>query len=412
MGRLNAMFVHKAAKPGLFSDGDGLYLQVTKTGSKSWIFRYMLNRKARTMGLGPANLVTLAEARLKSFEHRKQLLDGVDPLAERNLSKQKLELETVKTMSFDQCADAYIAAHRKSWKNAKHASQWENTIKTYASPTFGSLPIQQIDTSLVIKVIEPIWFSRTETASRLRNRIELIISWATVRGYRFGENPARWKSHLDQLLPKRSAVQQVKHFAALPIDEIRGFMKKLRELKGIAPLALEFQILCASRTGETLGAKWSEINLTEKNWTIPASRMKAKKEHRVPLNARAIEILSSLYLTSDDDYIFPGRSKNKSLSNNTFLSILKRQIGLKITAHGFRSTFRDWAGERTNFSREVVEKALAHSLKDATEAAYQRGDLLMRRRILMNEWAKFCSIEATMAVILEMPSGERALYSI
>lgn len=262
------------------------------------------------------------------------------------------------------------------------------TVSTYASPVFGSQPVQIIDTGLVMRVLEPIWHIKPETASRVRNRIELILSWATTRGYREGDNPARRRGHLDTLLPKRSAVKQVKHFSALSVNALGAFMSVLREEDGVTARALEFLILCASRTGETLGALWSEINLDECIWIIPAERMKAKREHRVPLSPRAIEILKEMRFLGMVAYVFPSLPKDKPLSNMALLMLLRR-MNIEITTHGFRSTFRDWAAERTNFPREIAEAALAHTLKDKVEAAYRRGDLFEKRRHLMNEWTKF-----------------------
>ena len=390
MGKLTSIFVQKTKESGRYGDGGGLYLQISDKAHKSWIFRFMKNQKSREMGLGSLDLVTLAEARLKAAESKKLLLDGVDPIEANRLAREAQTLSEAKAMTFDQCAAAYIESHKPGWKNVKHAEQWTNTLATYAKSIIGHLSIQDVDTGLVTKVLEPIWYTKTETASRVRNRIELIISWATVRGYRTGENPARWRGHLDHLLPKRSSVQKVKHFAALPMNELGDFIQKLHGFEGIVPLALEFQILTASRTNEVMGAKWSEINIDEALWTIPSSRMKAKREHRVPLSARAVDILKSLNSPGNDAYIFPGRYSGQ-LSSNAFLALIKKRLHLKVTAHGFRSTFSDWASERTIHSREVVEMALAHSIKDATEAAYRRGELLLKRRALMNDWAKFCA---------------------
>ena len=305
-------------------------------------------------------------------------------------------------MTFAQCASAYIESHRTGWKNAKHAGQWETTIASYANPVIGNLSVQAVDTTLVMKVIEPLWRNKTETASRLRNRIELILSWATVRGYRKGENPARWHGHLDNLLPKRSDVQKVRHFTALPYVEMGSFMKRLREIDGVAARGLEFQILKATRTSETIGARWTEFNFEEKVWIISGERMKAGREHRVPLCGRTVEILREMRPHSDGEFVFPGRSGRKPLSNNAFLVVLKRQLKVAVTSHGFRSSFRDWAAESTNYSREVVEMALAHTIRDATEAAYRRGDLLLKRRALMSDWEKFCKTNSGPCEILRL----------
>jgi integrase len=390
MGKLNSVFVQKSKEAGLHGDGDGLYLQVSKHGHKSWIFRFMLNKKSRAMGLGSIDLVSLAEARIKATACRKLLLEGVDPIESKKSARQAQALLSAKAITFEQCAAKYIESHRPGWKNAKHADQWTNTIGTYANPTIGAISVQDVDTALVMKVLESIWSVKPETANRLRNRIELVLSWAAARGYRNGENPARWRGHLDKLLPKRSNVQQVKHFSALPINEMGSFMERLRKLQGNVALGLEFQILTVCRTNEVMGACWSEINFETALWTIPASRMKAKREHRVPLSIRCIEILESLKDSPGSDFVFSGRY-GTHLSNNAFLALIKKRLKLDVTAHGFRSTFSDWASERTGHSREVVEMSLAHSIKNSTEAAYRRGDLLLKRRVLMNEWTKFCS---------------------
>lgn len=386
MGKLNVLSVQRLNTPGLYCDQGGLYLQVSNSGTKSWIFRFSLNKRSRSMGLGSVDLVSLAEARMKALECRRLLLQGEDPIESRKSARQAQALLDAKTVSFDECARGYIDAHRSGWKNRKHAAQWTSTLETYASPVIGKLSIQSIDTALVMKVLDPIWREKTETASRLRNRIELVLAWATVRGYRTGDNPARWQGHLDHLLPRRSDVKRVKHFAALPFCEIGELTTKLRSLGGVAALALEFQILTAARPGEVFGALWSEISMTDRMWIIPLERMKAKRQHRIPLSPRAIEILGEMRKhRPDSDLVFPGRSRSRPLSNGAFLAILKNRLGLSITAHGFRSSFRDWAAERTTFSREVVEMALAHSIRDATEAAYRRGDLLMKRQVLMSE---------------------------
>lgn len=350
----------------------------------------MLKGRARAMGFGPYPLVSLADARIKALECRKLLIDEKDPIEERAAGRRQRALEAASSKPFDECATAYIEAHRTGWKNAKHADQWSNTLTTYASPIIGKLPVQAIDTALVMRVLEPVWREKAETASRLRSRIELILSWATVRGYRTGDNPARWRGHLDALLPKRSNVQKVQHHAALPIKDMGAFIADLRTEAGIAPRALEFLILTATRTNEVLGATWPEIRLAEKVWIIPAERMKAEKEHRVPLSPRAIEILEEVRQFAPGPHVFQGLKEGKSLSNTALLAVLKR-MECDVTSHGFRSTFRDWAAERTNFPREVAEAALAHTLKDKVEAAYRRGDLFEKRRRLMVAWAEFCS---------------------
>jgi integrase len=390
--KLNSLAVQRTKRPGRYADGGGLYLQVSKFETKSWLFRFMLNGKAREMGLGPLSLVSLAEARAKALDCRRSLLESIDPIEARKAKRQGQKLEAAKSVTFDYCAAAYIESHRAGWKSAKHAEQWKNSLVNYASPVLGRLPIQNIDTGLVMRVIGPIWGKKTETASRLRNRIELILGWATAQGYRSGENPARWRGHLDKLLPKRSSVQQVKHYAAMPIDEISAFMDRLRSTVGVSARALEFLILTVTRTTETLGARWEEVDFQNATWTIPSVRMKAKKTHRIPLAQDALKVLELQRLTSHGQYIFRAKSGDNPLSGMALLSVLHR-MEIVDTTHGFRSTFRDWAAERTNFPREVVEMALAHTIGDKVEAAYRRGDLFKKRGRLMAEWAKFCSLK-------------------
>lgn len=341
------------------------------------------------MGLGALALVSLAEARDLAIEHRRTLLKGNDPLIEKDNAKRNAKVAAAKRISFDECARAYIESQRAGWRNPKHVAQWGSSLETYASPIFGKLPLQEIDTTLVLSAITPIWTTKPETASRVRGRIEIVLNWATARGYRTGDNPARWRGHLDMLLPRPTRVRKVEHHAALPFDQMPTFMAALQCERGNGARALEFLILTAARTGEVLGAKWEEINLDEGIWTIPAERMKANREHRVPLSPHALELLQNESAISNTDYVFTGMAPGQPLSNMSLLAVLKR-MGVTVTAHGFRSTFRDWAAERTNYPREVAEAALAHVLKDKVEAAYRRGDLLLKRRRLMQEWAKFC----------------------
>lgn len=387
INRLSAQAVSRQAKPGVYADGGGLYLQVTQAGVKSWLFRYMRQGKARGMGLGPLHTVSLAEARVKALECRKLLLDGIDPLAEKETKRASQMAVDANRMTFMEAATAYIAAHRAGWKNAKHAAQWESTLTTYVEPVVGKTALDSIDTALVMRVLEPIWTTKTETATRVRGRIESVLDWATVRGYRKGDNPARWKGHLDHLLPKRSKVQKVEHHAALPYTDAPAFMTALRKMDGMAALAFEFLILTATRTSETLNARWDEIDMENCLWTIPAERMKAEKEHRVPLSSAAMEILTPLQACAESEYVFPGQRGSKPLSNMVFLQLLKRMERTDITPHGFRSTFRDWVGETTQYPREVAEAALAHIVKNKAEAAYARGDLFNKRARMMQDWA-------------------------
>jgi len=392
--RLTALAVTRASKPGLYADGAGLYLRVSRNGSKSWAFRFTLRGKPREMGLGGLTKVTLADARKKAADARLLLSDGRDPLdlrQEEDAKRIKEEkLAAARGMTFEKCAEAYIAAHEPSWRNEKHKQQWRNTIATYVAPVFGKTPVQDIDLDLVMKVIEPIWNTKTETARRIRGRIEVILDWAKVRGYRSGENPARWRGQMDQLLPARSKLNAVKHHAALPYSELPNFMDTLRAIPGDSAAALEFLILTAARTSEVIYAKWVEVDFKKKLWTVPGVRMKSRREHRVPLSSAAIEVLKRME-NRKGQYVFPGRSPDAPLSNMALLMTLGRMNCADITAHGFRSTFRDWAAECTNFPSEAVEMALAHVIEGKTEAAYRRGDLLEKRRQMMDAWAEYSS---------------------
>jgi integrase len=398
--QLTAMTVTRLHKPGLYPDGAGLYLRVNRTGSKSWALRFTLNGKPREMGLGGLTSVGLADARKKAADARLLLSDGHDPVTRRQADRKKRaddeKIAVGRSMTFDKCAEAYIASYEPSWKNEKHRQQWRNTLATYVSPEFGAIPVQDVDIDLVMKVIEPIWSVKTETARRVRGRIEVILDWARVRGYRSGENPARWRGQIDHLLPARSKVRTVKHHAALPYTEIGAFMQDLRKLEGASAAAFEFLILTGGRTGEVIGARWFEINLKDQIWIVPAARMKSRREHRVPLSSAAIALLKRMK-PSNGDYVFPGRAPDAPLSNMSLLMTLGRMNRGDITAHGFRSTFRDWAAECTNFPSEVVEMALAHVIEDKTEAAYRRGDLFDKRRQLMDAWAGYCGNSASAA---------------
>ena len=388
--RLSARTVVATSKPGYHPDGNGLYLQVSPTGTKSWIFRYSLNKRAREMGLGELTLVSLAEARQASLSFRKLLKECVDPIEERARVRQTRQVHQARSVTFEMCAETYIEAHAPGWRNSKHAEQWRSTLKTYALPIFGDLPIQDIDTPLVMRVLDPIWHTKTETASRVRGRIEAVLDWAKARRLREGDNPALWRGHLDQLLPKRSRVQKVVHHPALPFDEMGAFMRDLSAEVGVAARSFEFQILTAARTGEVIGARWDEIDEGRALWVIPGRRMKAGREHRVALSERAIAVLSAMRETRQSEFVFSGRRIDRPLSNMALLAVLKRMGRSDLTVHGFRSSFRDWAAERTNHSRDVVEMALAHSIGDKVEAAYRRGDLFEKRVLLMEEWAQHC----------------------
>jgi integrase len=387
--RLSAKGVQAKRKAGYYADGGGLYLQVSEAETKSWIFRYTLAGRSREMGLGPLHTISLAEARVRATACRQLLLDGVDPIEARDAKKRAIQLDTARAKTFSECATAYIKAHGPKWRNAKHAAQWQSTLDTYAGPVFGRLNVQDVDTALVLKVLEPIWTEKPETASRLRGRIEAVLDWATVRGFRTGDNPARWKGQMQALLPSVPKQLRVKHHAALPFDEMGAFMTALRRQEGIAARALEFAILTATRTGEVIGATWDEIDLDDAVWVIPATRMKALREHRVPLSGPALAVLRALRDVRDGKYVFPGQKQGKPISNMAMLELLKR-MGVAVTSHGFRSSFKDWSSERTSYPREVTEMALAHTVGDKVEAAYRRGDLFEKRKRLMTEWAKHC----------------------
>ncbi len=388
LNRLSAKTVALKKDPGLYCDGGGLYLQVAPSG-KSWVYRFRspVTRKQRDMGLGPLHSVGLSEAREKAAVQRTAVLAGLDPIAVREEESRRRELEAARVVTFSRSAASYIESHRFGWRNAKHADQWTNTLKTYAAPVIGSLPVQDVDTGLVLKILEPIWSEKPETATRLRGRIESILDWAKVRGYRSGENPARWKGHLNQLLPVLSKKDRVTHHKAMPFPEVGAFISTVRELAAVSARCLEFTVLTAARTNEAIQAKPEEFDLDNATWTIPASRMKAKREHRVPLCPRAVEIVREM-LALEKDYIFPGGRKGTALSNMAMLSLLER-MKVSVTVHGFRSSFRDWAAERTSFPHEVCEMALAHTIGNAAEAAYRRGDLFEKRRKLMESWADF-----------------------
>ena len=384
INQLTALGVLKIRKPGYHADGGGLYLQVSQSGAKSWIFRYSLRGRAREMGLGSLSKVSLAEARDERDKCNRLLRDHFDPIEDRKRRRDEAALADAKSITFAQAAAAYIATHRAGLKNAKHAAQWATTIATYAEPLIGKLNVADIDTGLIRQVLEPIWKTKTETAGRVRGRVEAILDWARVSGYRTGENPARWRGNLDKLLPKQSKVRKVKHHAAMPYDALPAFMAELRQQKGSAARALEFCILTAARTGEVLTARPSEID--KGVWTVPGERMKGGQTHRVPLSKRAIEVTSG----GSSSYLFPSRyHPDKALSNMAMLKLLEHMGHGDVTVHGFRSCFKDWCRDRTRFDNYVVEAALAHISGDKVEKAYARSDVLEKRRQLMTAWAAF-----------------------
>lgn len=412
--RLHAATLKGLVAPGLHADGGGLYLQVTGDGGRSWIYRFWVSGRERQMGLGSLHTVSLAEARAAALEARRLRFRGIDPLEERRATRgvssspQQASVRPAAKVSaattsltlipFAHAAETYIHGNRAAWRNEKHAKQWMSTLATYAYPHFGSLALDAIETKHVLAALEPIWAEKSETASRVRGRIEAVLDWGAAQGYRSGENPARWKGHLDLILPAKSKVAPVTHHAALPFKEMPAFMQRLAGVGGVAARALEFTILTAARTGEVIGAEWGEVDLRGGIWTIPAGRMKGQREHRVPLSRRAMEILEQASARALDNGasalsgpIFAGMRAGQGLSNMSLLKVLKTLKRRDLTTHGFRSTFRDWAAETTDYQGEIVEMALAHTIASRVEAAYRRGDLLEKRRGLMEEWAIACT---------------------
>jgi len=404
---LGALDVNRKTDPGLHFVGGvaGLALQVTPFGARSWILRVMVAGKRREMGLGGFPDVTLAGAKEAARAARLKIREGIDPIEDAKAKRSALYAARAASITFSEAASAYIAVMEAEWTNGKHASQWRNTLSTYAYPVIGNIYVREIEQSHVMRVLEPIWLTKTETATRLRGRIENILDWARVRGYRTGENPARWRGHLDMLLPTPGKVQTVEHHPALPIDELGSFMALLHQQEGMGARALEFAILTAARSGEVRGATWGEIDLADATWTIPVSRMKAKREHRVALNDEAVKLLKSL--ARSGDLIFPN-NKNSKLSDMTLTAVLRRMGRSDITAHGFRSTFRDWCSERTSYPRDVAEMALAHAIGDKVEAAYRRGDLFEKRRRMMREWGKFTGKVQTTATVMPIKGKNAA----
>ena len=383
--KLTALTVSKMSKSGVYGDGAGLFIRVTESGSKHWIHRFSLRGKAHWMGLGPYPEITLDQARQATLDARRLRLKGFNPITDRDAENARKH----GAITFQECADQYIASHRTGWKNPKHADQWVNTIATYCGPVIGKLPVNEVSVGFVMRVLEPIWTTKAETAGRVRGRIESILDWAKVRGYREGDNPARWKGQLDHLLPNSSRVKRITHHAALGYTEMGGFMGKLRQQAGNGARALEYAILTACRSGEVRLARWEEIDLKSRVWIIPGERMKAGKEHRVPLSDAAIALLNQM--EKSGQLIFPGRGEGKPLSDMSLTAVLRRMERGDLTAHGFRSTFRDWTSESTAYPRDVAEMALAHSIGDKVEAAYRRGDLFTKRTRMMEDWSRFCN---------------------
>ncbi len=382
--RLSVTKIRTLDKPGAYADGNGLYLQVRKSSSsvsKSWILRYMRNGKAHNMGLGSIQVVSLAEARIAANDAQRQLHHGVDPLAE----KKKLQAKSF-ALTFKEGAAKYIETHRPTWKNPKHANQWSNTLRDYAEPVIGPLGLGEIEREHIIRILKPIWLKKAETASRVRGRIEKILDWAAVEGLRTGDNPAKWRGNLEHSLPSRVATQKVVHHAAMPYAKVPAFYKRLINEDGMAALALRFLILTAARTSEVRFATPEEFDLNSRVWAVPAARMKAGKEHRVPLSGPALELVRQCL--SESEYVFSPFAA-RAMSENAMLALLKRMNVSGVTVHGYRSSFRDWAAEKSESPREVIEGALAHNNPDQVEAAYLRSDLLSKRSALMAAWAEF-----------------------
>ena len=385
--KLTAIKIEKAREPGMYGDGGGLYLRVSPGGTKNWVFRYMLDRKPHWMGLGPYPLFGLVEARAKAVDARRLRYEGIDPIGQRRSVRASQRLEDAKSITFRECAEAYIKAHKASWRHPKHVEQWEASLANYAHPVIGDLPVGAIDTAMMMRVLEPHWATKTETMSRVRQRVESVLAWATVRGYRAGQNPAQWRHHLDKLLPAKSKMKQRGHFEALAYRDIPEFMGRLRDRPEIAARALEFLVLTTVRLSDLVGSVredrtamlWSHVS--DDLWVIPAG--KNNREHRVPLSGRALEILAKMR-GADSTAVFPG------IDQYNLRYMLNRRLNTAATLHGFRSSFRDWAGDCTSFDRETIEFALAHGITDATEAAYRRGTAVEKRRKLMSAWADYC----------------------
>lgn len=405
MAKLNTIKLRSLTKPGVYGDGGGLYLQVRGADHRSWILRYKLGGRSRWMGLGQFPDVGLAEAREAATAGRRLVRQGTDPIDQRRGERAEAAARAGLN-TFSEVAAAYIAAHEAGWRNPKHRQQWRNTLTEYAEPVLGKLGVAMVDVGAVMRVLEPIWREKPETASRLRGRIESVLDYATARGWRTGDNPARWRGHLDNLLPARGKVAKVEHHAALPWREIGTFMTLLQQQDGVSAHALRFAILTAARTGEVVGARWQEIDMQTAVWTVPAERMKAGSEHRVPLSDGALAVLREMAQLREnpamDGYVFPGLRPGTALSNMAMLMLLRRMERGDLTAHGFRSTFRDWCAEATNYPGALAEAALAHTLKDKVEAAYQRGDLLEKRRRLMADWAAFTARPASTGAVVPM----------
>ena len=389
------MAIHKlsmrkvaTARPGKYEDGYGLRLVVSKSRAKKWVLRYTLHGRRREMGLGSYPSVGLADARTLAVKCKRQVAKGSDPIEARRMESKRIP-------AFTACAARYIRGHRHGWQNAKHARQWVSTLKTYARPVIGKKPVNAITTEDILQILSPIWATKTETAKRVQGRIENIMDFAAAHQYRDPLNPARWRGHLDKLLPRPSRVKEVAHHPAMPYDEVPAFFDELSRNRSVSALALQFLILTATRTLEVLHAEWKEFDLAAGVWTVPPSRMKTRREHRVPLSDSAMAVLEALPRIEGHTYVFPGLRNGRPLSNMALLQLM-RGMGYGLNSsrgdyvpHGFRSTFRDWSGEVSSFPREVAEMALAHAIENKVEAAYRRGDLFAKRRKMMQAWADY-----------------------
>ena len=394
-----ALQVKRMTTPGTYAVGGaaGLLLQVTPTGARSWVLRFRIGDKRRDMGLGSLADVSLARARDKARESRELIQRGIDPVQERIDTRAANLAGQAKSMTFDEAARRFLVSKTREFKNDKHAAQWASTLTTYASPTLGQLPVDQIELAHIVKVLDGLWTTKTETATRLRGRIEAVLSWAIVSGFRSGDNPARWKGNLDAILPKPGKLKNVQHHKALPASEIHGFMEALRKREGMAARALEFVVLTAARSGEVRGASWDEVDLEARTWTVPASRMKAGKDHTVPLCDDAVALLKALPRHDETNLLFPSPRMGQ-LSDMSISAVMKR-MDVDAVPHGFRSTFRDWCSEFTSYPHEVAEMALAHAIPSAVERAYRRGDLLTKRRNLMRDWCKFVNAASSVGSV-------------
>ena len=381
--KLTARGVQAIQAPGLHADGDGLYLKVTASGARSWVYRYQLRKQRRAMGLGSLDTCSLATARQRANDARQLVADGVDPIEAR-----KRQAVPLPDRAFRAMAKAYVTAMTQGWKNAKHAKQWGSTLDRYVYPTIGKVDVADVDTDHVLAILSPIWTAKPETASRVRGRIEAVLDYARARGWRMAENPARWRGHLSTMLPARAKVRPVRHFPAMPYLELPAWWPRLQVQSGIGARALELAILTVVRSDNVRTMTWPEIDFDQRTWTIPADKMKSPRNHRVPLSDPAIDLLRKMWTIRTGDLVFPGRRKARPMSDMTMLSVL-RDMDLSYTPHGFRSTFKDWAAETTQHADFVVEMALAHKIATKLEAAYRRGDLFEKRRKLMDDWATY-----------------------